>query len=362
MVDPNSSGLMTSTGALALRSHEETEALLLESELTIRDLRESEAFFRQLFEQHNSIMLLIDYQALVIVDANIAASKFYGYPIEILRGMKVSKINAQSESEILPLRQQAIIGVGSKFVLEHRLANNEIRTVEAHISTVSHENKNLFFSIIHDITEQKQSDEKILHLALRDHLTQLPNRHLFYDRLSQSMLASKRSGRYVALIMLDLDNFKQVNDNYGHVVGDSLLKVAAARLKMCVREVDTAARFGGDEFVVVLNELDSDEAISTSQALTVAQNILNALSLPYVLAVSGNDGLPAVVGHNCTASIGVAIFINNEASHEEIMKCADAAMYQAKDSGGNSIRVYDLKNRMANAVSRPSSNNSQIKP
>lgn len=348
--NPSSSNIPTETSVE--RNHDKIDALLLENELTIQNLRESEALFRQLFEQHNAIMLLIDFQSHMIVDANIAASMFYGYPIEILRGMPVSSINAHPESEIHPQRQQAILGLRSKFIIDHRLANNEIRTVEAHISTVNYKNKNLFFSIIHDITEQKQSDEKIRHLAFRDQLTQLPNRHLFHDRLSQSMLASKRSGRYAALIMLDLDNFKPINDNYGHVVGDSLLKMAADRLKMCVREIDTAARFGGDEFVVILNELDEDKTTATSQALAISKNILAALSLPYKLTVTHNEKPSTSVECHCTASIGVAMFIDHEGSHEEIMHHADEAMYQAKEGGRNSIRIYDSKDHVINTQNK----------
>lgn len=316
------------------------QAQITEHETTIRDLQDSEALFRQLFERHNAIMLLIDYQSKTIADANAAATKFYGYPLESLRGMHVSKINAHPESDIHPLRQQVIKGERNKLVLDHRLANNEVRTVEIHISTVTYKNKDLFFSIIHDITERAQSDEMIRNLAFRDHLTQLPNRHLFNDRLSQAMLASKRSGRHTALIMLDLDNFKPLNDKHGHAVGDLLLIETASRLKNCVREIDTVARFGGDEFVVILNELDADSAISTTQALTVAENILAALSSPYILKANNNKQLAVTVEHNCTASIGMVTFIDHKGSQDEIIRQADTAMYQAKENGRNSIRFY----------------------
>jgi diguanylate cyclase (GGDEF)-like protein/PAS domain S-box-containing protein len=325
-------------------SLEELQAKLLENEITIRNLSESEELFRTLFERHDAIMVLIDYKSLIIVDANAAAVNFYGYPLETLRGMPVSKINVQSESEIHPLRLQAIRKEQNRLVLDHRLANNEIRTVEIHISTVNYKDKCLFFSIIHDITERKQSDEIIRHLAYQDHLTQLPNRYLFHDRLSRSMLASKRSGKHAALIMLDLDNFKPLNDKHGHAVGDLLLKDAAGRLKSCVREIDTVARFGGDEFVIILNELDTDKTISDSQALAVADNILNSLSSPYILTASNGNHPPTTIKHLCTASIGVVTFIDHDYNQEEIMKYADTAMYRAKESGRNTICFYDLAN------------------
>jgi len=124
-------------------------------------LRESEAHFRQLFELHGDVMLLIDYQSGIIVDANPAAAQFYGYPLESLRGMSVSRINAQHESEIYQQRQKAVIGEQEIFSFEHRLADGDVRTVEAHISTVSDRGRNLFFSIIHDITERKRVETEL---------------------------------------------------------------------------------------------------------------------------------------------------------------------------------------------------------
>lgn len=187
--------------------------------------------YRQLFNHHNDVMLLIDYQAGLIVDANVAATKFYGYPIDELRGMKVSCINAQHESEVRQQREKAIAGIENTFILDHRLASGEIRTVEVHISTINHNGKSFFFSIIHDITEQKKHDELIYDLAFCDDLTQLPNRRLFNDRFTQTIEACKRDSLYSALMMLDLDNFKPLNDEYGHEVGDLLLIAVAERLK-----------------------------------------------------------------------------------------------------------------------------------
>ena len=193
-----------------------------------------------------------------------------------------------------------------------------------------------------DITERKATEDAIRHLAFFDALTKLPNRRLLNDRLSQSMAASKRSGHFCALMFLDLDNFKPLNDAHGHVVGDLLLIEAANRLKSCVREMDTVARFGGDEFVVILNELNTDESESNSQARNVAEKIRSFVSAPYLLI--RNDGKTDItVEHHCTASIGAVMFIGHEASQDDILKWADAAMYQAKDAGRNSIRFFDAK-------------------
>jgi diguanylate cyclase (GGDEF)-like protein len=127
-------------------------------------------------------------------------------------------------------------------------------------------------------------------------------------------------------------------------VGDLLLVEVANRLKACVREVDTVARFGGDEFVVLLNELSTDESQSISQAGIVAEKIRNALSAPYQLIIKKTMGnTDTTVEHKCSASIGVVVFINHETSQDNILKWADDAMYQAKDAGRNLIRFYDLK-------------------
>ena len=142
-------------------------------------------------------------------------------------------------------------------------------------------------------------------------------------------------------MFLDLDNFKPLNDTHGHVVGDLLLIETANRLKRCVREMDTVARFGGDEFVVMIGELYVDEAQSTSQAEIVAEKIRNALAESYLLKIQHEGEADSAVEHHCSASIGVTLFINHEASQEDILKWADNAMYQAKEAGRNSIRFHN---------------------
>ncbi len=183
-----------------------------------------------------------------------------------------------------------------------------------------------------DITERKQMEEQINQLAFYDSLTQLPNRRLLNDRLSQAMSASQRSGRYCALMFLDLDNFKPLNDTYGHVVGDLLLIEVANRVKNCVREMDTVARFGGDEFVVILNDLNMDKAESASQAELVAEKIRTSLSVPYSLVIKQEGKSDTTIEYHCTASIGVALFFNHEINQDDILKLADTAMYQVKES------------------------------
>ena len=193
----------------------------------------------------------------------------------------------------------------------------------------------------YDISERKEMEDQIRHLAFYDPLTGLPNRRLLDDRLRQAMSASKRHRFYCALMFIDLDNFKPLNDTHGHAAGDVLLIEVARRLKGCLRETDTVARFGGDEFVVMLSELDADKAGSTAQAHVMAEKIHISLSDPYQLVVSQEEGPDISVEHHSSASIGVVVFVDHQGDTEELIKWADTAMYQAKEDGRNSISFYD---------------------
>jgi diguanylate cyclase (GGDEF)-like protein len=194
-----------------------------------------------------------------------------------------------------------------------------------------------------DVTERMKSEEKIYNLAFYDALTQLPNRRLLSDRLEQAMAASKRSGEHGAVMLLDLDNFKALNDIHGHSMGDALLKEVGRRITTCLRETDTVARFGGDEFVLVLGQLEKDRAESNIQANVVAEKVREILAKPYVLKQQTIGGAESELTYHCSASIGVVLFINHEFSIEDVLKQADIAMYQAKRAGRNSIQYYDPK-------------------
>lgn len=187
---------------------------------------------------------------------------------------------------------------------------------------------------------KKQLEEWVQHVAFHDALTGLPNRLLLNDRLDQAKAASKRNGRYSALLFLDLDNFKPLNDQHGHDAGDMLLKQVAQRICDCVREVDTVVRFGGDEFIVVMRELDIDHAESIKQAGLVAEKIRTALSVPYVINIVV-EGKTTMIDHQCTTSIGVVLFNHQDRSDTDIIKWADLAMYQAKSLGRNRVQFHD---------------------
>ena len=183
-----------------------------------------------------------------------------------------------------------------------------------------------------DITQRKAAEKEIENLAFYDSLTRLPNRRLLMERLKQALLSSTRTGQQGALMMLDLDNFKTVNDTLGHNVGDLLLLQVGQRLLQCVPEHDTVARLGGDEFVVLLENLSSDTASAATQAESVGHKILHSLGQSYNL-----DGVSC---HN-TPSIGITLFANGPCALEEPLKQADIALYQAKEAGRNTLRFFD---------------------
>ncbi len=210
-----------------------------------------------------------------------------------------------------------------------------VRAVRKHNQEVDY-----VVALLEDITERKQAEEAIHHLAFNDALTKLPNRRLLSERLNQTMVASQRTGRHCALMFLDMDNLKPLNDTNGHNAGDALLIEIADRLKNCVRTVDTVSRFGGDEFVVVLSELAADVTDSKAQAGVVAEKIRVKLSEPYLLTVKMEGRPDSIVEHYCTVSIGVVVFIGHDASEDDILKWADDAMYQAKGAGRNTVRFH----------------------
>ena len=183
-----------------------------------------------------------------------------------------------------------------------------------------------------DITGRRKAEERIQDLAYFDQLTGLPNRTLLQDRLQQTIAVSSRTGCHGALLFIDLDNFKTLNDTLGHDMGDQLLKQVAWRLMLCVREGDTVARLGGDEFVVVLAGLSAIESQAATAIETVAEKILASLNQPYTLGE---------IPHHCTASIGITLFLNDSSTVDSLMKQADLAMYESKTAGRNAARFYD---------------------
>lgn len=187
-------------------------------------------------------------------------------------------------------------------------------------------------AIARNVTERKLADEAIQQMAFHDSLTGLPNRRLLTNRLEHAVASSQRHRQYAALLFLDLDKFKALNDNYGHEVGDLLLQEVARRLQQSIRAIDTAARLGGDEFVVLIHDLSTDLDDARLHAATVGHKILASLNEPYTLQN---------LQHHTTPSIGVTLFNGARQTPAELLKEADTAMYQAKAAGRNTLYFYE---------------------
>jgi diguanylate cyclase (GGDEF)-like protein/PAS domain S-box-containing protein len=422
---------------------------MIDNDLTISpDTNAGDALFQKLFRKHSSIMLLIDPANGVVIDANGAACRFYGYAEDAFRGMNISQINTQPEEEIRREMQNALQEQRNYFIFQHRLANGELRLVEIHSSAIDYSNRQLLFSIAFDITKRKQAedslrlaslvyqnsseamavvdtasriiainpafteitgytaeeaiegdrsllqshvedpdaycdmrkqvratgrwqgelwsrrkngerflrwlsmstiygddgrvqcrvglfsdvtkkretDELIWRQANFDALTALPNRAMFHDRLEQAIKKAARHSEQVALLFIDIDYFKEVNDTLGHPMGDTLLQIAARRLNHCVRDTDTVARLGGDEFTVILGELDEAHNIER-----VVQNILRAMAEPFVL---GTERV------HVSGSIGITMYPQDGTDTELLLKHADQALYAAKANGRNRCSYF----------------------
>ena len=200
------------------------------------------------------------------------------------------------------------------------------------IYTQSEDNKPELQIVLNNVTENHNNIDEIRRLAFFDPLTGLPNRRLLFDRLAHAITTSARTNLYGAVMLLDLDNFKILNDSMGHGVGDLLLQKVSLRLKICMREDDTLARLGGDEFVILIENLSSDGKKAAAQAEVVTQKILVSLVEDY--------NLQGFV-HNSTASIGIVMFKGDNLSFGDLLKNADVAMYQAKAANRNTFRFFD---------------------
>lgn len=308
------------------------------------ELKASELHLQTIIENEPDCIKIIDGQGrllhmnpagLAMIEADLLA-QVAGRPV-------LDLIAPEYRAAYADLHRRVLAGARMQMQFEVIGLKGGRRWLETHAVPMLDHGATMLLAVTHDITERKQMEEQVRQLAFYDPLTLLPNRRLLTDRLSQAMAASKRSACYCALMILDLDNFKPLNDTYGHLLGDLLLIEVARRLTHCVREIDTVGRFGGDEFVVMLSELSTDQALSTAQAQAVAEKIRSSLSEPYLITAHHEGLSDTLLTHCCTASIGVVIFIDNETPQDDILKWADAAMYRAKKVGRNTVRFYDSK-------------------
>jgi diguanylate cyclase (GGDEF)-like protein/PAS domain S-box-containing protein len=295
------------------------------------------------FESHEG-MMVADADG-VIMRVNAAFTKITGYSDEDAVGQTPNLLQSgRHNADFYAGMWESINNTGLwQGEIWNRRKNGEAYLAWLTITVVRKDDNAVAYYVATytDITVRKAADDEIKNLAFYDDLTHLPNRRMLMDRLGLALAANKRSGSYGALMFLDLDNFKPLNDQYGHEVGDLYLIELARRLGSGVREADTIARFGGDEFVVMLNALDVDQVELSTQVGLIAEKIRLIVAEPYTLEIQQKNLVATTINHQCTASIGVVLLTAQQTSPEDILKCADIAMYQAKREGGNRVRFYE---------------------
>ena len=286
------------------------------------------------FEMHEAI-LITDAQSNII-RVNSAFTDITGYSSGDVMGKNPRIMSSGRQDEVFfAAMWQQILDTGSwAGEIWDKRKNGDVYPKWMTITAVKNQRGETtqYVAIFSDITERKRAEEEIRNLAFYDALTQLANRRLFIERFQAALAASARYGGHGAILFIDLDRFKQLNDTLGHDYGDLLLIEVAARIKSCVREVDTVARFGGDEFVVLLESISGDRQDASHKAGAVAEKIREILSHPYRLNEHEYYSSP---------SIGISLYHGNDEAMEVLLKNADAAMYQAKDAGRNNVRFYD---------------------
>lgn len=293
-------------------------------------LRRSEQRFRGTFESAPIGMMLADTTGRII-EANRFTADLLAYEEKLLPGMHLSRLlPVKDRARLLEILEQLLAGELSTSHSERRLvAQNGVELwVNLHVVLQTAEDGSPLYFIIQmaDITEMKRSQERMERLAFYDTLTDLANRRLFNDRLQQALTRTQRSRKSAALLYLDLDQFKRVNDTLGHDAGDALLKHVSLRLQKCVRKEDTVARPGGDEFTIILTDINS-----ISDASHIAEKILSQLRKPIAIA-----GQQLVV----TTSIGITMMPQDSNDAQTLMRNADMAMYKAKERGRNNYQFF----------------------
>jgi diguanylate cyclase (GGDEF)-like protein/PAS domain S-box-containing protein len=316
----------------------------------IETLQKSEQLAKQSLEELKFQKFALDKHAIVAVTdvqgrityANSKFCEISGYSLEELIGRDHNILSSGHHPKGFFKDMYRTVAGGDVWHAEvcNRAKNGKLYWVDTTISPYIDGNckPQSYISIRTDITQRVMAEEKSNRLALYDALTELPNRRLLQDRLNQALASSSRSGQLGALLFLDLDHFKTLNDTLGHAIGDVLLQQVAKRLISCVREGDTVARLGGDEFVLLLEDLGKSSLEAAINAETIGEKIRAALNLPYLLDTHE---------HRSTPSIGATLYDNHQFSMDVLLKQADIAMYAAKKSGRNALRFFDPKMQQA---------------
>lgn len=271
---------------------------------------------------------VVDAQTLQYVYANNGALKALGYTLDELKNLTVKDINPELTDEQIEIFRQYLNHISPVLsnISRHKRKNGSLYPVQASIHKLMYEGKVSVVTFDTDISEQTATQEQLRHLATHDSLTGLPNRILFHDRLQMAIKKNQRKKEKLAVLFVDLDHFKQINDSLGHPVGDKLLILVAKRLQMLLRESDTIARMGGDEFNILLDEIGNTERL-----IDICEKLIQAFKEPFILDK-----------HRLytTLSIGISIYPDDGSNTAILLKNADTAMYRAKNEGRNTYRFY----------------------
>ena len=307
----------------------------------------SHAAHRAAFEQSSNSVLIVDADSLKVLDANAASQRNFGYTLEELLTLAVGELFADDGNETDGVARK-IHDPNTRVPLEiqQRSKDGVLRSVEVTLQRLDLGGRRLLSLTAHDVTVRRKVQAQLLekqqhldHLAHHDQLTGLPNRLYLAAHLPGAVEEAKRTGSMLAVLFLDLDRFKHINDSRGHETGDKLLKAVAQRIRATMRNEDVVVRMGGDEFIVVLKTVRNTDQVSEA-----AGRITEALSAPVIV-----DGRPLVT----TASIGVSLYPRDGSDMGELLRHSDTAMYQAKDRGRNNFQLFSpimarrLKERMS---------------
>ena len=286
--------------------------------------------FRGFFAKNSLVMLMVDPRTGRIIRANPAAAAFYGYPHEQLIGMSVDAINDASSDREELASICAFDGGREMCRLVHRLASGELRDVEVHLSMIDYEGQDLLFALVHDVTERKQAEGRLILLAQTDTLTGLPNRRHFLEMAGNELERRHRYRGALSVLMIDIDHFKKINDSYGHQIGDKVLQAVGRLFPEALRNSDFVGRIGGEEFAAMLPETGG------SKACEVAERVRQQVEMTEVVCEDG-------VSLRITLSIGVSsVEGDDDRSLDALLEQADQALYAAKNAGRNRVGVFGV--------------------
>lgn len=304
-------------------------------EYTEAMLRERENYLRAIFETEPECVMVVGTEGqLKEMNAAGLAMLEADSLDEVQQRTVINFVLPEYRAAFAALHRRVMRGESGILEFEVTGLRGTRRWQETHAAPMRDANGSvtMLLGITRDITARKQAEEEIRNLAFYDVLTRLPNRRLLLDRMNLALSISQRSQHYGAVLFLDMDKFKTINDTLGHDYGDLLLIEVAQRIRLCVREVDTVARLGGDEFVVLIEEIDAHAAEASHKVALIAEKIRASLNVPYQLKDRQYHSSP---------SIGICLYRDNADTVDTLLKQADMAMYQAKESGRNTVRFFD---------------------